>query len=183
MAKLYRNATTDEYYTETAMDGAFVTLRIQPEGVEFLTEQGVEESTRIPAEMLAVLEENAWLSVADESDQLTPEHADAPVVNESETRAPAGNVHTSPDEPLPSVRLEPRPWMEQENVDRMRAETGPTSTDTEKSERKFSSTQPDRDNANPLTHPEDAAFMGNVWMWVLVAAVVVIVVWGLFEVL
>ncbi len=34
-----------------------------------------------------------------------------------------------------------------------------------------------------FAHPEDAAFVGNVWFWVLVVAAVVNIAWGLVEVL
>ncbi len=183
MAKLYRNATTDEYYTDTAMDGEFVTLTIHPEGSAYLLDHGVEEGSRIPAELLVVLEENEWVSLADESSHRTSRFADEPLVNESETNASVTDARLQPDEPLPSVRMEPRPWMEQENVDHMKAETNPMDPDAGHSERKFSATTADVENANPLTHGEDAAFVGNVWFWVLVVAAVVIIAWGLIEIL
>lgn len=182
MAKLNRNATTGEYSIETAMDGEFVTLRLNPEGEEFLEQQDVEEGGRIPAELLVTLEENGWLSVAGEDVDVISGYAGTPMANESETNAPAGNVPRPVDVPLPSTRMESRPWMEQENVEAFRDETAATVAASSQPETKSGWSQADRSNANPLMHGEDAAFVGGVWFWVLVVAVVVIAVWGLVEI-
>ena len=188
MAKLYRNTATDEYYIDTAMDGEFVTLQIHPEGREYLVQQGVEEGDRVPAEVFVVLEENDWLTALKDDSLFSPDtdvsvREPQPVRNEnlSETNAIVTDLRVPPDEPLPSVRLEPRPWMEQENVERMRSETDPMAADAGHPQRTFSATPADKANANPLTHPEDAAFIGGVWFWVLVVAAVAIIGWGLIE--
>ena len=188
MAKLYRNATTNEYYTETAMDGEFVTLSIHPDGGEFLEQEGVAEGSRIPAEVFAVLEENEWLSALVEKSVLFA--ADDGVVAEQPSSFEAVSTEdaqqlraTGKQVPPPEVRVNPRPWMEQENVDRMRAEADAAAAGTGQAPRRFSATAADKANANPLTHAEDAAFVGGVWFWLLVVAAVAIIAWGLFEVL
>lgn len=181
MAKLFRDPTTDEYYIETAMDGEFVTLRVDPEGKEYLQQQEVVDGGRIPAKVLVTLEENNWLSVADQD---TPAFAREPrLVNESETGSTPSATHDPHVEDLPSERLEPRPWMEQENVDRFKEETDPAAGTTTRPAPGFTGTPADRENAKPLAHPEDTAFARGVWFWVLVAAVVLIAVWVLFEIL
>lgn len=181
MAKLFRDPTTDEYYIETAMDGEFVTLRVDPEGKDLLEQHGVVDGGRIPAELLVTLEENDWISVADRG---TSGFGREPrLVNESETGATPSATHDPHVDDLPTERLEPRPWMEQENVDRFKDETDPATGDTARPAPRFTSTQPDRENAKPLAHPENTAFARGVWFWVLVVAAVLIVVWVLFEVM
>ena len=181
MAKLYRNATTNEYYTETAMDGGFVTLRIDSEGSDYLLQEGVEEGSRIPGELMAELEQRGWVSVVADAGSLSGD-GDVPLVNESETNAPPYDGQPLREEPLPSVRMEPRPWMEPENVERAREATGTQVAGTDQAEPQFVSKTAERQNADALNHPEAAAFIGGVWFWVLIVAVVVIAVWGLVEI-
>lgn len=188
MAKLYRNATTNEYYTETAMDGEFVTLVIHPEGEQLLMEEGVAEGSRIPAELFAVLEESEWFSVIAESpDRFAAEDgvvAEQPSSFEAVSTDEAHQLRAAGKQvPPPEVRVNPRPWMEQENADRLRAEADAAAAGTGQAPRRFSATSADKDNANPLTHAEDAAFIGGVWFWLLVVAAVAIIVWGLVEIL
>lgn len=182
MAKLFRDPITDDYYIETAMDGEFATLRVEPEGRDYLQQQGVAENIRIPAEVLVTLEENSWLSVAD-VDTAAFRGVSRRDGNESETGAPPATGHEPRMDDVPVGHMEPRPWMEQENVERFKDETDPAPVGSGQPIREFGGTPADRENAKPLAHPEDTAFARGVWFWVLVAAAVLIVVWVLFEVM
>lgn len=101
--------------------------------------------------------------------------------NTSETGAAPGNQRATYDEPLPSVKLEPRPFIEPEDAEVFLAERKTGMAENERPEPTFSGS-PDRANANPVNHPEAAAFVGNMWFWVLAIAVVALIVWGAFAI-
>lgn len=186
MATLNRNTMTDQYFIEMLDAGEPVVSHVPPEGVKYLQEIGIEEGSDIPDEMLTALRSNGFLSTPDEdSDAFSgdaPVEELPPVANETETNAQNTNARAVSSDPLPSPKMQPRPWMEQDNVEAFKEGTEAADADIGKPEKQPRWTQADRSSANPLTHGEDAAFIGNVWMWVLIVAVVVIVVWGLFEI-
>lgn len=186
MATLNRNTMTDQYFIEMLDAGEPVVSHIPPEGVKYLQENGVEEGGDIPDEMLTGLRSNGFLSTPDEDSFGFPGDVPVdelpPVVNETETDAPSTNARAVSSDPLPSPKMQPRPWMEQDNVEAFKDGTEPAVADTGQAGNQARWTQADRSGANPLTHGEDAAFIGGVWFWLLVVALMVIVVWGLVEI-
>lgn len=180
MAKLFRDPATNAYYTESELDGSVVTLLISGEAGEYLQQNGVTEGEDIPIDLLGTLADNGWLREFVEEDSW---EEDAPAFdgNTSETGAAPGNERAVYDEPLPSVKLEPRPYVEPEDFARVKEEGNTALAENEQPVQK-SGYSPDKANRNAMEHPEAAAFVGNVWFWVLVVIVIAIVIWGAIEI-
>ena len=180
MAILYRNDSTGEVFIENFVNDRLMRYPVGPEGIRYLQQHQVEEGGEVPEPVLSVLREQGWLAGVTGSGSGADPGVDS-VSNTSETGALLGDERAVFEEPLPSVKLEPRPFGEPEGVATLYEQKGADMANNERPETQ-SGYAADKANANPVSHPEAAAFVGSVWFWVLVVIVVAIVVWGAIEI-